>query len=115
MSPSIPLACTRDGLCVRDERAIADCRIAQTSSTSLSNLPHSSPERGMRFGGSYWDDLRARKTVECCYMLDVNQLSEKGCLRPGCSSACQWIVGNEVTSKWAVYYQEDRRTERAKR
>jgi hypothetical protein len=31
-------------------------------------------------------------------MLDVNQLSEKGCLRPGCSSTCQWIVGNEVAS-----------------
>jgi hypothetical protein len=31
-------------------------------------------------------------------MLDVNQLSEKNCLRPGCSSACQWIVGNEVFS-----------------
>jgi hypothetical protein len=31
-------------------------------------------------------------------MLDVNQLSEKGCLRPGCSSTCQWIVGNEVVS-----------------
>jgi hypothetical protein len=28
----------------------------------------------------------------------VNQLSEKGCLRPGCSSACQWIVANEVFS-----------------
>ena len=31
-------------------------------------------------------------------MLDVNQLSQKGCLRSGCSSACQWIVGNEVVS-----------------
>ena len=31
-------------------------------------------------------------------MLDVNQLSEKGCLRPGCSSTCRWIVGNEVVS-----------------
>ena len=41
---------------------------------------------------------RARKTVECCCMLDVNQLSEKGCLRPGCSSVCRWIVGNEIAS-----------------
>jgi hypothetical protein len=24
-------------------------------------------------------------------MLDVNQLSEMGCLRPGCSSVCRWI------------------------
>jgi hypothetical protein len=31
-------------------------------------------------------------------MLDVNQLSEKGCLRPGCSSTCLWIVNNEVVS-----------------
>jgi hypothetical protein len=31
-------------------------------------------------------------------MLDVNQLSEKGCLRPGCSGTCQWIVGNELFS-----------------
>ena len=41
---------------------------------------------------------RARKTVECCCMLDVNQLSEKGCLRPGCSSTCQWTDDNEVIS-----------------
>jgi hypothetical protein len=31
-------------------------------------------------------------------MLDVHQLLEKGCLRPGCSSTCQWIVNNEVFS-----------------
>jgi hypothetical protein len=31
-------------------------------------------------------------------MLDVNQLSAKGCLRSGCSSACQWIVDNEIFS-----------------
>jgi hypothetical protein len=31
-------------------------------------------------------------------MLDVNLLREKGCLQPGRSSTCQWIVGNEVFS-----------------
>jgi hypothetical protein len=31
-------------------------------------------------------------------MLDINQLSEKGCLRPGWSSTCQWINGNAVSS-----------------
>ena len=31
-------------------------------------------------------------------MVDINQLREKGCLRPGWSSSCQWIVGNEVAS-----------------
>jgi hypothetical protein len=31
-------------------------------------------------------------------MLDVNQLSEKGWLRPGRSGTCRWIVGNEVFS-----------------
>jgi hypothetical protein len=36
--------------------------------------------------------------VECYCVLDVNQLAEKGCLRPGCSSTCQWIVNNEVVS-----------------
>jgi len=36
--------------------------------------------------------------VESHLTLDVNQLSEKGCLRPGCSSTCRWIVGNEVVS-----------------
>jgi hypothetical protein len=41
---------------------------------------------------------RARKTLESYLMLDVNQLSEKGCLRSGCSSTCQWILGNEVAS-----------------
>jgi hypothetical protein len=41
---------------------------------------------------------RRRRTVECYWMLNVNQLSEKGCLRPGCSSTCRWIVNNEVVS-----------------
>ena len=41
---------------------------------------------------------RGRKTVESYKTLDVNQLSEKGCLRPGCSSTCQWTDGNEVFS-----------------
>jgi len=31
-------------------------------------------------------------------MLDVNQLAERGCLQPGCSSTCQWTDGNEVVS-----------------
>jgi hypothetical protein len=31
-------------------------------------------------------------------MIDVNQLSEMGWLRPGRSSTCRWIVGNEVAS-----------------
>jgi hypothetical protein len=31
-------------------------------------------------------------------MLDVNQLSQKGCLQPGCSTTCQWTDGNEVVS-----------------
>jgi hypothetical protein len=42
-----------------------------------------------------WKD-RARKTLESYLTLNVNELSEKGCLRPGWSSTCQWIVGNEV-------------------
>jgi hypothetical protein len=29
-------------------------------------------------------------------MLDINKLSEMGCLRLGWSSTCQWIVGNEI-------------------
>jgi hypothetical protein len=32
------------------------------------------------------------------WALDINRLSEKGCLRPGYSSACQWIDGSEVFS-----------------
>ena len=40
---------------------------------------------------------RTRKTVESYWTLDVNQLSEKGCLRPGWSGTCQWINNNEVT------------------
>jgi hypothetical protein len=31
-------------------------------------------------------------------MLDVNQLSEKGCLRPGWTSTCQWDNGIEFAS-----------------
>ena len=41
---------------------------------------------------------RARKTVESYLMLDVNQLSEKGCLRTGSSGTCQWVLGNEIFS-----------------
>ena len=41
---------------------------------------------------------RVRKTVESYCMLDVNQLSQKGCRQPGCSSTCQWTDGNEVVS-----------------
>ena len=48
-------------------------------------------------GSGRWKN-RARKTLDRCLMLDVNQLSEKGCLRAGCSSTCQWMVGNEVFS-----------------
>ena len=36
--------------------------------------------------------------MESYCTLDVNQLSEKGCLRPGCCGTCRWIVNNEVVS-----------------
>jgi hypothetical protein len=41
---------------------------------------------------------RGRKTVESYCMLDVNQLSEKGCLQPGWSGTWRLIVGNECFS-----------------
>ena len=41
---------------------------------------------------------RGRKTVESYWMLDVDQLAKKGCLRPGWSGTCQWTDGNEVAS-----------------
>jgi hypothetical protein len=46
-------------------------------------------------GSGRWKQ-RGRKTVECSRVLDINELSEKGCLR--CSSTCQWIDGSEVFS-----------------
>jgi hypothetical protein len=48
-------------------------------------------------GSGRWKN-RARKTVESCRMLDINQLREMGCLRPGWSGACQWTDGNGVAS-----------------
>src|SRR6516164_9804767 len=48
-------------------------------------------------GSGRWKD-RARKTVESYLMLDVDQLSKKGCLRSGWTGSWQWIVGNEVFS-----------------
>ena len=48
-------------------------------------------------GSGRWKN-RARETVESYCVIDVNQLSKKGCLRAGCSSTCLWIVGNEVFS-----------------
>jgi hypothetical protein len=48
-------------------------------------------------GSGRWKD-RTRKTVESHLMVDINQLREKGCLRPGWSSTCQWTDGNEVGS-----------------
>jgi hypothetical protein len=40
----------------------------------------------------------ARKTVESYLMLDANDLSGKGFLRPGRSSTCQWVDGSKVAS-----------------
>jgi hypothetical protein len=45
-------------------------------------------------GSGRWKKDRARKTVESYWMLDVNQLSEMGCLK----STCQWTDGSEVFS-----------------
>jgi hypothetical protein len=58
-------------------------------------------------GSGRWKD-RARKTVESYRMLDVNQLSEKGCLRPGWSSRCQWINGDEVASSINLRAESER-------
>jgi hypothetical protein len=63
---------------------------------NYSNPQKISKKHGRPLSGRRKD--RARKTIERCSMLDVNQLSEKGCLRPGCSSSCRWILGNEVFS-----------------
>src|SRR6516162_392543 len=48
--------------------------------------------------GSGRQKNRGRKTLESYRMLDIDQLREMGCLRPGWSGACQWTDGNEVTS-----------------
>ena len=48
--------------------------------------------------GSGRQKNRGRKTLECYRMLDIDQLREMGCLRPGWSGACQWTDGNEVAS-----------------
>ena len=48
-------------------------------------------------GSGRWKD-RGRKTVESYWVLDVNRLSEMGCLQPGLSSVCQWTDANEVAS-----------------
>ena len=48
-------------------------------------------------GSGRWKK-QGRKTVESCRELDVNYLSAMGCLQPGWSSTCQWILGNEVAS-----------------
>jgi hypothetical protein len=48
-------------------------------------------------GSGRWKN-RARKTVESCCILDINQLRENDCLQRGRSSTCQWTVGNEVFS-----------------
>ena len=48
-------------------------------------------------GSGRWKN-RARKTVESYRMLDIDQLREMGCLRPGWSGACHWTDGIEVAS-----------------
>ena len=48
-------------------------------------------------GSGRWKN-RVRKTVESYRMLDIDQLREMGCLRPGWSGACQWTDGIEVAS-----------------
>jgi len=35
-----------------------------------------------------------RRTVESCLVLDVNDLSARGCFQPGLFSTCQWLDGS---------------------
>jgi hypothetical protein len=58
---------------------------------------HRGSPRTPGLGSGRWKD-RARKTLESYRMLDVNQLSEMGCLQPGWFSTCQWTDGSEVFS-----------------
>jgi hypothetical protein len=46
--------------------------------------------------------------VESYRTLDVNKLREKGCLRPGWSSRCQWINGDEVASSINLRVESER-------
>jgi hypothetical protein len=48
-------------------------------------------------GSGRWKD-QGRKTVESYCVIDANQLSRKGCLRPGWFGTCQWTDGNKVAS-----------------
>jgi hypothetical protein len=45
-----------------------------------------------------WGSGRHRKPgyrlVESCWVLDVNDLSARGCLQPGLFSTCRWLDGN---------------------
>ena len=47
---------------------------------------------GLGSGG--WGKKKHRRTVESCWVLDVKDLSARGCLQPGLFSTCRWLDGN---------------------
>ena len=49
---------------------------------------------GLGSGGWGKKKKKHRRTVESCWVLDVKDLSARGCLQPGLFSTCRWLDGN---------------------
>ena len=49
-----------------------------------------------------------RRTVESCLVLDVNDLSARGCFQPGLFSTCQWLDGSGGIFSIRLRYEAER-------
>jgi hypothetical protein len=61
---------------------------------------------GLGSGG--WGKKKHRRTVESCWVLDVKDLSARGCLQPGLFSTCRWLDGNGGIFSISLRYEAGR-------
>ena len=63
---------------------------------------------GLGSGGWGKKKKKHRRTVESCLVLDVNDLSARGCFQPGLFSTCQWLDGSGGLFSIRLRYEAER-------
>ena len=63
---------------------------------------------GLGSGGRGKKKKKHRRTVESCLVLDVNDLSARGCFQPGLFSTCQWLDGSGGIFSIRLRYEAER-------
>ena len=63
---------------------------------------------GLGSGGWGKKKKKHRRTVESCLVLDVNDLSARGCFQPGLFSTCQWLDGSGGIFSIRLRYEAER-------